>query len=282
MYEYIPNKIIECAVRTIANTSIYLFLFFSKIWRVADYYYFEQEDKDEEPCSPCDYFGCGDSSCEYFGWEYELKMFLTKMIDYFYSDSAEDKEPDSPPTKPQNISYVDKYNEQWKRKLQSSKPVEDLDLVSLKNNILFENTPFGNVIMYYDHSKNSFIYYCDKTLSYPIVNSVGRKYVITFGCERLHLDEPKEESKSEEKNNESNGENATNKNVYAKFKKYDKPKKSEELNKKYPAQQQEPQTEEQINRYTCEGKLSNFNFLKKTPKVKPFSYKDFKMKLSAK
>ena len=76
--------------------------------------------------------------------------------------------------------------------------------------------------------------------------------------------------------------NATNKNVYAKFKKYDKPKKSEELNKKYPAQQQEPQTEEQINRYTCEGKLSNFNFLKKTPKVKPFSYKDFKMKLSAK
>jgi hypothetical protein len=167
-------------------------------------------------------------------------------------------------------------------------------LNNLKNNFIIEKTPLGNVIMYYNHKRESFEYYSDNAIPYRFLETVGRKYVKTFGCApifynmeyELSESERKRKEKEEEENEEMKREKETNsntinnastnkKNVFAKFKSYNKestgrvntavaPKNSIPNNKLTSGKQGEPiLLKENANRYTCEGKLSNFNFLKK-------------------
>lgn len=55
--------------------------------------------------------------------------------------------------------------------------------------ILIENTPRGNIIMYYDAYKLGFAYYSDQTMPYPVLNAVAMKYVLTFFCRDFFMDE---------------------------------------------------------------------------------------------
>ena len=261
MYEYIPNKIIEGSIMFFWKIGVIIINSLNDTF-IGNHYnmYYMNE----------------------IGWEYDIIYIFKTICDYFF---IKEEANDESVTKyiQKDIPYIEKYKDEFKKNIRSSKSLEDLDLHSLKNNILLEKTPFGNVIMYYDFSKQSFIYYCDKTLSYPYVNTVGRKYVITFGCEKLYFYDTDENKKSNETNISEyqkgsklvNMEKSNNKNVYAKFKKYENQNKPNILDLK---KENVELTEEKINRYTCEGKLSNFNFLKKVQKVKPFSYKDFKLK----
>lgn len=58
-----------------------------------------------------------------------------------------------------------------------------------KRRILFENTPRGNVIMYYDPYKLAFAYYCDtSSMPYKILNAIAMKYVLSFHCRHLFVD----------------------------------------------------------------------------------------------
>lgn len=65
-----------------------------------------------------------------------------------------------------------------------------------RRRMLIENTPRGNIIMYYDAYKLAFAFYCDqKVVSYDVLNAVAMKYVIHFRCRHFFLDEfivPKE------------------------------------------------------------------------------------------
>jgi hypothetical protein len=58
-----------------------------------------------------------------------------------------------------------------------------------KTRILYENTPRGNVIMYYDVYKFGFTYYSDQTIPYCILNAVAMKYSIIFCCRHFFMDE---------------------------------------------------------------------------------------------
>ena len=58
-----------------------------------------------------------------------------------------------------------------------------------KTNILYVNTPRGNIVMYYDVYKLGFTYYCDSSLPYNILNSVAMKYVMYFRCLDFFIDE---------------------------------------------------------------------------------------------
>jgi len=58
-----------------------------------------------------------------------------------------------------------------------------------KTRILFENTPRGNLIMYYDAYKHGFAYYSDVFISYAILNACAMKYVLTFYCRDFYIDE---------------------------------------------------------------------------------------------
>ena len=171
-------------------------------------------------------------------------------------------------------------------------------LDKLKNNFIMEKTPLGNVLMLYNNKRGSFEYYSDNTIPYRYLESVGRKYVKTFNCRSIYFvmeEELKnyerrleakenEEKEKEEKRKQDEEENKNNlvpavevkKNVFAKFKSYNKESGTGHVNTGAPPKNSIPNNKvtetnsnekvllkENANRYSYEGKFSNFNFLKK-------------------
>lgn len=184
----------------------------------------------------------------------------------------------------------------------------------LQNCYVIEKTPQGNVLMIYDKDRESFKYYSDSTIPYRYLEVVGRKYVKFFNCRPLFVDmeeelklfdekwtkeyelkkakEAEEKLKAEEvaKNNKPYEQK---KNVFAKFKSYNKdaggkismatpPKNS--IPNKTTVETKEGEKillKERANRYTYEGKFANFNFLQKIDrkvfnKKLGISFADFK------
>ena len=175
-------------------------------------------------------------------------------------------------------------------------------LNNLKNNFVMEKTPLGNVLMVYNNKRGSFEYYSDNTIPYRYLEPVSRKYVKTFRCRPIYFDmeeelknygrkleekekkekeekEEKEKKEKEEKEqNVNNGkeDNVTKKNVFAKFKSYNKEAGTGHVNIGAPPKNSIPNNKvtdtnnnervlfkENANRYSYEGKMSNFSFLKK-------------------
>jgi hypothetical protein len=58
-----------------------------------------------------------------------------------------------------------------------------------RTKILYESTPRGNIVMYYDAYKLGFAYFSDQNMPYSVLNAVSMKYVITFCCRDLFMDE---------------------------------------------------------------------------------------------
>jgi len=174
---------------------------------------------------------------------------------------------------------------------------------------IMENTPQGNVLMFYDTKRGSFIYYSDHTIPYRYLEVVGRKYVITYNCCHLfynmkqELENAERKIKEDEENKEAKRleeeiikeeeikckEEHTKPSVFAKLKKYNTNTvntNSVKGNSKNVGSR--PITtsnvsavsntmilKENANRYSYEGKMANYNFLKK-PEKKVFSFADFK------
>lgn len=163
--------------------------------------------------------------------------------------------------------YENKYYEQYD-KLELCDLEEDY-VKSLRNNFVFETTPRGGIVMYYDFEKESFIYYCDtKDISYLFLETVARKYAVTFHCKKLVVDMKHELMLAKEKKNNVNknlgkvGNTVTNiaskDNLFATFKGYNKKGFGKELNttnKKFILRQQ-------ANRYSYGGKFDQFSILK--------------------
>ena len=180
----------------------------------------------------------------------------------------------------------------YKLKLEARNFVIKERLDGLKNNFVFEKTPLGNVIMYWNNSRESFEYYSDNTIPYRYLETIGRKYVKTFNCRQIYVDmefelmeferkqkeklDLEEKEKMELEQNTSFNSNLVKKNVFAKFKNYNKesgtgkvnrgaapPKNSIPNNNSVKKADEKTILKENANRYTCEGKIANFSFLKK-------------------
>lgn len=68
----------------------------------------------------------------------------------------------------------------------------------LERYFLIENTPDGIVIMMYDPSRESFVYWGDKTsIPYNVLETVARKFVTTYECKNIYI-ERVDPSKKEE------------------------------------------------------------------------------------
>lgn len=97
----------------------------------------------------------------------------------------------------ENIEKQDKLNSnvqaQFYNKETYQKEVNDVnnDLEEIwKKKILIENTPRGNIYMYYDAYKMGFAYYSDtNSLPYKVLNAVAMKYCITFHCLDFFIDQ---------------------------------------------------------------------------------------------
>ena len=183
------------------------------------------------------------------------------------------------------------------------------------NNYILEHTPLGNIYMRYNNTKKSFEYFSNNTIPYRYLEPVGRKYVMTYWCKPIFVDledelkkaeikydedkKNKEQKDLEQKNN-STHTNTTS--VIAKLKSYNKDTtnqskiipqmKNRSSNHVLPPQikanlpnlnqsSDKQLLKEHANRYTCEGRLTDFNPLKKIDKKLlnkklAMTYADFK------
>jgi hypothetical protein len=156
-----------------------------------------------------------------------------------------------------------------------------------KKNILWMDTPNGNIVMFYDIYKNGFSYYADsQTISYKILNAVAMKYVERFLCRDFFVDEYITESPSkllklwkeeDEKEKETKNEKIKcliGKNVNTNI--FLGSKEKSNLTHKHVHE-----TEKRKNKFIYLGKMGNFSFLqkndaKKNVIIKPILYRDFK------
>ena len=156
--------------------------------------------------------------------------------------------------------------------------------------ILFENTPRGNVILFYDAFKQGFSYYCDqKTISYDLLNAAAMKYVSIYRCLHFFIDETIIPDKykspfiklyfAEEIKNTLVHKNA---NTFAHMRNYGKenpnakktlPNKSNTLSTMFltqllPKEQQNvpPEPDNIKNKFMYLGKINNFKVLQSLPK----------------
>lgn len=214
-------------------------------------------------------------------------------------------------------TYLDTHDGQQQCMKQAEEDAKQIlvnkKLDSLANCCVFEHTPLGNVVMLYDNVRETFKYYSDNTIPYRYLEVVSRKYVKQFHCrpifvdmeEEIHVAEAKRDSekqakeakeeldrkRKEDKSKSSQVEEK--KSVFAKFKSYNKDSSGGHVNTGAPPKNSLPNTpktdkqateyvlKNNANRYTYEGKLANFSFIKKVDrkvvdKKLAMSFADFK------
>jgi hypothetical protein len=200
---------------------------------------------------------------------------------------------------------------QWSSELEAEiqenalQHVLNLKLDGFINNYILEFTPLGNVYMRYNNQKKSFEYFSNSTIPYRFLETIGRKYVMTFRCKALFVDLEEELKVAAEKEKEKALENEKEKvlekdkgNVVQKFKSYNKDLKMDKnmMRSARPSLQPlqmkavlpitNPNGEKQVlkenaNRYTWIDRLTNLQLLKKVnrktiDKQYALSFADFK------
>jgi hypothetical protein len=170
------------------------------------------------------------------------------------------------------------------------------------DNYILEYTPLGNIYMRYNNNKKSFEYFSNNSIPYRYLELVGRKYVMTYWCKPIFVDieeelkkaeqvyekKKDEDKRKEEKKKEDNKKEkyVNPKNILVKLKEYNKGIQEQKVrpmknrsDKNAILQSQIknnlPQVnkisekqllKENANRYTWEGRLTNFCPLKKIDK----------------
>jgi len=156
------------------------------------------------------------------------------------------------------------------------------------DNYVLECTPLGNIYMRYNNDKKSFEYFSNNSIPYRFLEPVGRKYVMTYWCKPLFIDielelkkaeEKYEEDKKQEEKKKVEESNQINSKIKG-LKSYNKdsnlrPMKNRPSNNlvlppqikaKLPDVNKTSEKQllkENANRYTWEGRLTNFCPLKK-------------------
>ena len=196
--------------------------------------------------------------------------------------------------------------------LKARETIINKKLDKFMDNYILEHTPLGNIYMRYNNDKKSFEYFSNSTMPYRYLEAVGRKYVMTYWCKSIFVDIEDELKKAEQKYDEDKekkeeddkmkSERKSNtKQVMVQLKSYNKDTKEQstrpmknrsnnntvlppqiksnlpDVNK--PIEKQ--LLKENANRYTWEGRLTNFCPLKKidrkiVDKNLTMTYADFK------
>ena len=191
--------------------------------------------------------------------------------------------------------------------LQARELIVNNKLDKFINNYILECTPQGNVYMRYNNDKKSFEYFSNNSIPYRYLEPLARKYVITYWCKPIFVSMEDELKRSEEKYDEDKkkqilqeSNKPTNPRL-AQLKNYNKTVKDTSIkpmknrtnaNFILPPQiksnlpdvnkpSDKQLLKEKANRYTWEGRLSDFCPLKKidrkiTDKKLAMTYADFK------
>jgi len=196
-----------------------------------------------------------------------------------------------------------------------------------RSRILMENTPKGNLVMYYDAYKEGFAYYSNEIIPYPILNAVAMKYVVTYRCRDFFKDESvltepsslvvayrnqeKEETKEKSRKISITKEELETA-PFIKKRKIEVSSNATNNTNTNKDNNDNKEKDKMINKFIWYGKMNEFSFLKKVDKKKsaikkllfrdllennkddfitgsfssletihPFSYKDYKNKMTA-
>jgi hypothetical protein len=160
-----------------------------------------------------------------------------------------------------------------------------------RRRLLYENTPRGNIIMYYDAYKHGFAYYSDTYIPYSILNGAAMKYSSLYRCRDFFIDEQvvpatcrspfikmveDDEAASKKKKEQDLGVKKidVNKGPFAKLKKYKTGNESiekfaKDVVKRALNGEEIPINKDLIkNRFIHLGKIANYSFLQKSVEIK--------------
>ena len=219
---------------------------------------------------PFFYIGSGlgvlfSSTLLYYSYPHILNtIHSTRLYKYVKNADKEDKEEED---KAQEEPYENKYYDRFEQL--ECEDLEEDTVKGMKNNALYEMTPKGKVIMYYDFEKESFVYYCDtKDIPYLYLETVARKYALTYDCKKIVVDIKKEMENAKQSNTnksklstiyENTSSSSTKKttDMFASFKSYNRKGTggSKSMNKNFVLRQN-------ANRYSYSGKVSQYPILK--------------------
>lgn len=237
---------------------------------------------------------------EYEFTEDEKQLETTKFLEFLTIEKNEEQ--DKIDNKNQNKNDKNNnpifFSEEESRE-KAKNYVVNKRLDKLMNSFVLDNTPLGNVIMTYNNNKEVFEYYSDNSIPYRFLESVARKYVITYFCRPLYVDMEEELKESEKKRLEKENEEKLQKekekeelnnkvmipikkSVFAKFKSYNKeggsggkisvgaaPPKNSIPNSNLNTNTNNENKfllKEKTNRYNYQGKIANFSMIKKINK----------------
>lgn len=158
--------------------------------------------------------------------------------------------------------------------VEANNPLE----IEWKRRILYETTPRGNIMMYYDPYKLAFVYYSDTNImNVSLLNAAAMKYCISYRCRDffvdngitpenrhsvlipIHFIEPPPQKKGTDKSSTQKLDNS----AFAKFKNYSKQTEESHPNKKVTIISPTCLTPKDVckNRFIYMGKISNLNVL---------------------
>ena len=182
-----------------------------------------------------------------------VKQYIQSYYDYITKNDIKPVEPKIVKEIKYEDSYLTKYNLLLEEELSSER------LLQLKHSVVFENTPLGNVILYYNIEKESFEYYSDKIIPYRFLEVIGRKYVIMFNCKKIYINMSDEFQRTKEKIIEPPFNHLkSTKDLFVTYKNY--------KTKQRQTASTQVNIKEKSNRYTSMGKIMNYSFLQKIDK----------------
>ena len=163
--------------------------------------------------------------------------------------------------------FEDKYMEEVKKI--NERELTDDQLSQLKYSIVLENTPMGNIVMYYDQDTEMFSYYSDRReIPYKYLDVIARKYVKVFDCKMIYtlIEDELEASKKKledvkEKNNiqieikKKEKEKEKKKDIFAAYKNYN-------IKSDQPVKDEDYLIKENINKFKRIGLLKDYQFVK--------------------
>ncbi len=159
------------------------------------------------------------------------------------------------------------------------------------DNYVMDYTPLGNIYMRYNNNKKTFEYFSNNSMPYRYLEPVCRKYVMTFWCKPIFVDIDEELKKAEIKYDEEQKSGVVKKPIIkSTIDLKSRPMKNRNttdapvlVNKTINVGEKRDKilVKENANRYTWEGRLTNFCPLKKidkkvTNKKLAMTYADFK------
>lgn len=248
-----------------------------------------------------------------------IKQALLKGFGEDDCATEEEEEEEQKEEKKAPVKFEDRYLEKLNAAEEKELTPEKMD--SLANSFVMENTPQGNVVMFWDNKRDTFSYYADHLIPYRYLEVVGRKYVLSNDCRKLfvnmeeeikaaekRLEEKKKQKEEEEKRKQIKQEESETskmttieeqpkKNVFAKLKSYNRDNSIKSATVALDSKKTQPSIpknaaintkqdenmilKERANRYSYQGKMANFSFLKKVDrkvvdKTYALSFAEFK------